>query len=192
MHFFRSIWKNLHLTEIFYKGTACGACDKYEVCLHRDNTCLKTIYNVLFILDCLKAMRMLCLKMSPPSKSWAAGSWSDRKSVVHSLFEDVVRDLSSPKVEDELNKNVGQWNQTKPEEEKDRLIKKSTKEAQKHKKDEFWRKNTTRPITEITAPLTSRKQRVQVKGTSLASAFSSWWRDFCTQIGSIASQFMNG
>ena len=68
---------------------------------------------------------MLCLKMSPPSKSWAAGSWSDRKSVVHSLFEDVVRDLSSPKVEDELNKNVGQWNQTKPEEEKDRLIKKS-------------------------------------------------------------------
>ena len=52
------------------------------------------------------------------------------KNVVHSLFEDVVRDLSSPKVEDELNKNVGQWNQTKPEEEKDGLIKKSMKEAQ--------------------------------------------------------------
>ena len=34
----------------------------------------------------------------------------------------MVRDLSSPKVEDELNKNVGQWNQTKPEEEKDHLI----------------------------------------------------------------------
>ena len=32
MHFFHSIWKNLHLTEIFYTGTACGACDKYEVC----------------------------------------------------------------------------------------------------------------------------------------------------------------
>ena len=33
MHFFHSIWKNLHLTEIFYTGTACGAGDKYEVCL---------------------------------------------------------------------------------------------------------------------------------------------------------------
>ena len=31
MHFFHSIWKNTHLTENFYKGTACGACDKYEV-----------------------------------------------------------------------------------------------------------------------------------------------------------------
>ena len=31
MHFFHSIWKNLHLTENFYTGTACGACDKYEV-----------------------------------------------------------------------------------------------------------------------------------------------------------------
>ena len=29
--FFHSIWKNLHLTENFYTGTACGACDKYEV-----------------------------------------------------------------------------------------------------------------------------------------------------------------
>ena len=44
------------------------------------------------------------------------------KNAVHSLFENVVRDLSSPKVEDELNKNIGQWNQTKPEEEKDHLI----------------------------------------------------------------------
>ena len=34
MHFFHSIWKNLHLTEIFYTGTACGACDKYEVYTH--------------------------------------------------------------------------------------------------------------------------------------------------------------
>ena len=33
MHFFHSIWKNLHLTENFYTGTACGACDKYEVCV---------------------------------------------------------------------------------------------------------------------------------------------------------------
>ena len=32
MHFFHSIWKNLHLTENFYTGTACGACDKYWVC----------------------------------------------------------------------------------------------------------------------------------------------------------------
>ena len=31
MHFFHSIWKSLHLTENFYTGTACGACDKYEV-----------------------------------------------------------------------------------------------------------------------------------------------------------------
>ena len=31
MHFFHSIWKNLHLTENFYTGNACGACDKYEV-----------------------------------------------------------------------------------------------------------------------------------------------------------------
>ena len=54
------------------------------------------------------------------------------KNVVHSLFEDVVRDLSSPKVEDELNKNVRQWNQTEPQEEKDRLVKKSMKEAQKY------------------------------------------------------------
>ena len=30
MHFFHSIWKNLHLTENFYTGTAFGACDKYE------------------------------------------------------------------------------------------------------------------------------------------------------------------
>ena len=75
---------------------------------------------------------MLCLKMSPPSKAWAASSWSNRKNVVHSLFEDVVRDLSSPKVEDELNKNVRQWNQTEPQEEKDRLVKKSMKEAQKY------------------------------------------------------------
>ena len=29
--FSHSIWKNLHLTENFYTGTACGACDKYEV-----------------------------------------------------------------------------------------------------------------------------------------------------------------
>ena len=29
--FFHPIWKNLHLTEIFYTGTACDACDKYEV-----------------------------------------------------------------------------------------------------------------------------------------------------------------
>ena len=33
MHFFHSIWKNLHLTENFYTGTACGASDKYEVWL---------------------------------------------------------------------------------------------------------------------------------------------------------------
>ena len=32
MQFFHPIWKNLHLTEIFYTGTACDACDKYEVC----------------------------------------------------------------------------------------------------------------------------------------------------------------
>ena len=70
--------------------------------------------------------------MSPPSKAWAASSWSDRKNAVHSLFENVVRDLSSPKVEDELNKNVRQWNQTEPQEEKDRLVKKSMKEAQKY------------------------------------------------------------
>ena len=44
----------------------------------------------------------------------------------------MVRDLGSPKVEDELNKNVGQWNQTKPEEEKDGLIKENIKEAQQH------------------------------------------------------------
>ena len=31
--FFNSIWKNLHLTGNFYTGTACGACDKYEVWL---------------------------------------------------------------------------------------------------------------------------------------------------------------
>ena len=54
------------------------------------------------------------------------------KNVVHSLFENVVRDPSSPKVEDELNKNVRQWNQTEPQEEKDRLVKKSMKEAQKY------------------------------------------------------------
>ena len=65
---------------------------------------------------------------------------SNKKSVVHSLFEDVVRDLGSPKVEDELNKNVGQWNQTKPEEEKDSLIKKSMKEAQKY---QTWNLSTT-------------------------------------------------
>ena len=29
--FSRSIWKNLHQTEFIYTGTACGACDKYEV-----------------------------------------------------------------------------------------------------------------------------------------------------------------
>ena len=32
MHFFHSIWKNLHLTENFYTDTICGVCDKYEVC----------------------------------------------------------------------------------------------------------------------------------------------------------------
>ena len=32
MHFFHSIWKNLHLTENFYTDTVCGVCDKYEVC----------------------------------------------------------------------------------------------------------------------------------------------------------------
>ena len=31
MQFFHPIWKNLHLTEFFYTGTACGVCDKYEV-----------------------------------------------------------------------------------------------------------------------------------------------------------------
>ena len=29
--FSRSIWTILHRTEFFYTGTACGACDKYEV-----------------------------------------------------------------------------------------------------------------------------------------------------------------
>ena len=33
MQFFHPIWKNLHLTEIFYTGTACDACDKLKVCL---------------------------------------------------------------------------------------------------------------------------------------------------------------
>ena len=31
--FLRLIWKILHRTEFFYTGAACGACDKYEVCL---------------------------------------------------------------------------------------------------------------------------------------------------------------
>ena len=31
MQFFHPIWKNLHLTENFYTGTAGGAGDKYEV-----------------------------------------------------------------------------------------------------------------------------------------------------------------
>ena len=35
--FFNSIWKNLHLTGNFYTGTACGACDKYEVWLEYMN-----------------------------------------------------------------------------------------------------------------------------------------------------------
>ena len=34
MQFFHPIWKNLHLTEIFYTGTACDACDKLKVCIH--------------------------------------------------------------------------------------------------------------------------------------------------------------
>ena len=36
MQFFHPIWKNLHLTENFYTGTACGACDKYAVWLWMD------------------------------------------------------------------------------------------------------------------------------------------------------------
>ena len=36
--FFNSIWKNLHLTGNFYTGTACGACDKYEVWLSHGGT----------------------------------------------------------------------------------------------------------------------------------------------------------
>ena len=31
--FTRSIWKNLHQTAFVYTGTACGACDKCEVCM---------------------------------------------------------------------------------------------------------------------------------------------------------------
>ena len=31
INFLRSFWKNLHRTEKIYTGTACGACDKYEV-----------------------------------------------------------------------------------------------------------------------------------------------------------------
>ena len=31
INFLRSFWKNLHRTEKNYTGTACGACDKYEV-----------------------------------------------------------------------------------------------------------------------------------------------------------------
>ena len=31
--FLHSFWKNLHRTEKIYTGTACGACDKYEVCV---------------------------------------------------------------------------------------------------------------------------------------------------------------
>ena len=34
--FSHSIWKNLHLTENFYTGTACGACDEYAVWLWMD------------------------------------------------------------------------------------------------------------------------------------------------------------
>ena len=30
--FSRSVWKILHRTEFVSTGTACGACDKYEVC----------------------------------------------------------------------------------------------------------------------------------------------------------------
>ena len=33
INFLRSFWKNLHRTEKIYTGTACGACDKYEVWL---------------------------------------------------------------------------------------------------------------------------------------------------------------
>ena len=38
MQFFHPIWKNLHLTEIFYTGTACDACDKLKVWDQRDQT----------------------------------------------------------------------------------------------------------------------------------------------------------
>ena len=85
-----------------------------------------------------------------------------KKNVVHSLFENVVRDLSSPKVEDELNKNVGQWNQTKPEEEKDHLINTkhgilvllNSRRRWPPDKEEFSRKETqTRPITVMKALL---------------------------------------
>ena len=31
MQFFHPIWKNLHLTEIFYTGTACDASDKLKI-----------------------------------------------------------------------------------------------------------------------------------------------------------------
>ena len=34
--------KILHLTEKIYTGTACGACDKYEVCI---NLCLRTQFH---------------------------------------------------------------------------------------------------------------------------------------------------
>ena len=47
--FFHSIWKNLHLTEIFYTGTACGACDKYEVCNQNGATWERTLLNTLMM-----------------------------------------------------------------------------------------------------------------------------------------------
>ena len=42
MHFFNSIWKNLHLTGNFYTGTACGACDK----CHRKELFVNGLYGV--------------------------------------------------------------------------------------------------------------------------------------------------
>ena len=49
----RSIWKILHLTELFYTGTARGARDKYQVCFF--------ILSILAVLAILALLALLAL-----------------------------------------------------------------------------------------------------------------------------------
>ena len=62
MQFFHPIWKNLHLTEIFYTGTACDACDKLKVWLYSlYSTCMKLCIGISLSSLCINYDQSICL-----------------------------------------------------------------------------------------------------------------------------------
>ena len=96
--FSRSIWKILHLTELFYTGTARGARDKYQVCaiVITDHI----IYHLYYFIVCY----LWCVTLiSQDTGRWANYADDDDNDNGHDDYDDDDNDYDDEEGYDDCN-----------------------------------------------------------------------------------------